>query len=154
MVGVVLIIRSTLSGALQRKNIKSVYIKIMMNHLQLIYLTSSFDFEWPDNVLEFFKTTEPVAQVSQQILSFDCFLDQRSESSDSNPIRLFYQKMMMFALLPIILVICSILFWYFYYLCYSPSRIEKRAGRIASTIIILFFLVHPTIVQYMFSNFK
>ena len=71
IVGIVFMIKSTLNGALQRKNIQSVYIKILMNHLQLIYLTSSFDFDWPDNVVELFEASEPVAQVSQQILSFD-----------------------------------------------------------------------------------
>lgn len=64
-------IRSTLAGALQRKNIQSVYIKILMNHLQLIYLTASFDFDWPERVVDLFETSEPVAQVSSQILSFD-----------------------------------------------------------------------------------
>jgi len=64
-------IRSTLNGALQRKNIQSVYIKILMNHLQLILLTASFDFNWPQNVEDFFETSKPVAQVSQQVLSFD-----------------------------------------------------------------------------------
>jgi len=64
-------VRSTLSGALQRKNIQSVYIKILMNHLQLIVLTATFDFDWPSQVLAIFDTTEPAAQVSSQILSFD-----------------------------------------------------------------------------------
>ena len=33
---IVIIIRSTLAGALQKKKIQSVYIKILMNHLQLL----------------------------------------------------------------------------------------------------------------------
>ena len=148
------IIKSTLNGALQKKNIQSVYMKILMNHIQLIYLTSSFEFDWPDNVAQIFKTSEPVAQVSQQILSFDWFLDQRSDSNDSNTIRLFYQKMIMYALLPLLLAIGSVGFWYIYYWCRSSANKEKRPGRIMATVIILFFLVHPTIVQYMFSNFK
>jgi hypothetical protein len=125
-----------------------------MNHLQLIYLTASFDFDWPDNVESFFETSEPVAQVSQQVLSFDCFLDQRSDSGDSNVIRLFYQKMIMYALLPLLLAAGSAAFWYFYFWCKKSRSTEKRAGRIISTLIILLFLVHPTILQYMFSNFK
>jgi hypothetical protein len=42
-----------------------------MNHLQLIVLTASFDFDWPERVLKLFETTEPVAEVSSQVLSFD-----------------------------------------------------------------------------------
>ena len=124
-----------------------------MNHLQLIILTASFDFDWPNKVLDIFETAEPAAEVSSQILSVDCFLDSRSEDNDSNPIRLFYQKMIIYALLPILLFLGSITFWYIYYSIYK-DQVEKRAGRIAATVIILLFLVHPTIVQYMFSNFN
>lgn len=107
-----IMIRSTLSGALQRKNIQAVYIKILMNHLQLIVLTASFDFDWPKRILKLFNTTKPVAQVSDQIISFDCFLDQRSNgSTGGNLIRLYYQKMIMYALLPIVMAICCYMFW-------------------------------------------
>lgn len=71
VIGIAFMVRSTLAGALQRKNIQSVYIKILMNHLQLIVLTASFNFDWPSSVLELFDTTEPVAQASSHILSFD-----------------------------------------------------------------------------------
>ena len=99
---IVIIIRSTLEGALVRKNLQSVYMKILMNHLQLILLTSSFDFDWPDNVKEFYDSTKPVSQVSNQLISFDCFLDKRSENNDTNIIRIYWQKMLMYAVMPFI----------------------------------------------------
>ena len=52
LVGIVIMVKTTLASALQKKNIQSVYIKILMNHLQLIVLTASFDFEWPQTVLK------------------------------------------------------------------------------------------------------
>ena len=108
--GIVFMIRSTLAGALQRKNIQSVYIKLLMNHLQLLILTSTFDLDWPSQVIELFDTGKPVAQVSTQIISFDCFLDQRSEDDDGstsgvNIIRLYYQKMIAYAIVPFVMVI-------------------------------------------------
>ena len=167
-VGLVILIKSTLAGALQRKNIQSVYIKLMMNHLQLIILASSFNFDWPSRVLKLFETTEPVAKVSQQIISFDCFLDQRSDSdttnsnscegnattNDGNLIRIYYQKMIIFALLPLLLALGSFIFWSLYFCRKSRAARTKKTSRIMATLIILFFLVHPTIVENMFSNFK
>jgi amino acid permease len=104
-----LIIRSTLAGAIQRKNVQSVYIKILLNHIQLIVLTASFDFDWPTSVLAIFETTGPVANVATQVFSFDCFLDRRSENDgageDSNIIRIYYQKMVMYAVLPLLLAL-------------------------------------------------
>ena len=44
---VVLMIRSTLKGALEKKNVTSIFQKIMLNHVQLIILTASFNFNWP-----------------------------------------------------------------------------------------------------------
>ena len=152
--GLVIIIRSTLNGAFQRKNLQSVYIKILMNHLQLIILAASFEFNWPKRVQKYFDTTEPVADGPSQILSFDWFLDQRSDSGNSNTIRLFYQKMIMYALLPMILWVGSILFWNLYYCKKTSEQKQKKPGRIMSTFIILLFLIHPTIVKYMFENFK
>jgi hypothetical protein len=104
-----LVIRSTLAGAVQRKNVQSVYIKILMNHIQLIVLTASFDFDWPKSVVSIFETTGPVANVATAVLSFDCFLDQRSENDesgeDTNIIRIYYQKMVMYAVLPLLLAL-------------------------------------------------
>jgi len=41
-------IRSTLAGASQLKNVQSVYYKILLNHMQLIMLTASFNLNWPE----------------------------------------------------------------------------------------------------------
>lgn len=61
---VVLLIRSTLNGALVKKNVMSIFQKILMNHLQLIIMTASFNFNWPAMVAKFFNTSQPVAQTS------------------------------------------------------------------------------------------
>ena len=146
-------IRSTISNTLQAKNIQSVYIRILMNHLQLLVITASFNFKWPSNVNQFFDSSKQVAQVTTQFLSFDWLLDQRI-SGKSNLIRLDYQKMIMYSLLPFVALIVSIIFWFIFYKIAKDLDLSKRNGRIISTVIIIMFLVHPTIVQYMFSNFK
>ena len=152
---IVIIIKSTLDGALVKKNLQSIYIKILMNHLQLILLSASFDFDWPDNVNEFYDTTRPASQVSSQILSFDCFIDQRSESSDSSESSdLYFKKMIMYAFLPLGIMLASLTFWSAFYLCKTSSDKSKIKGRIIATIIILLFLIHPSIVQFMFNSFN
>ena len=153
IIGIIIIIRSTLAGAIQRKNIQSVYIKILMNHLQLLTLTASFNLKWPSNVDDLLNSSKPAAQVSTQIISFDWFLDKR-QNGGSNLIRLYYQKMLMYAVLPLVMASVITLFWTILYWFYKKSTPNKRNGRIMASIIIFFFLIHPSIVQYMFSNFK
>ena len=150
---IVIIIRSTLAGALQRKNIQSVYIKLLMNHLQLLTLTASFKLKWPSNVDDLLSSSKPAAEVSTQIISFDWFLDQR-QNGGSNIIRLYYQKMIMYAALPLIMGAVCTLFWTIFYWWAKRTEANNKNGRIVASLIILFFLVHPSIVQYMFSNFK
>lgn len=71
---IVLMIKSTMAGAVEKKNVTSIFMKILMNHMQLITLTASFNFSWPEQVLSFFSAVKPASSASTQVLSFDCFL--------------------------------------------------------------------------------
>eukprot|EP00347_Sterkiella_histriomuscorum_P010863 403374635 len=58
---IILLIRSTLQGALNKRNITNIFMKILLNHFQLIMLTASFDFEWSQQTQEFFTGSKQVA---------------------------------------------------------------------------------------------
>lgn len=45
---IILMIRSTLIGAIDTKNVTSVYFKILMNHIQIVSITSTFNFNWTE----------------------------------------------------------------------------------------------------------
>ena len=159
VVGIIIIIRSTLAGALQRKNIQSVYIKLLMNHLQLLILTASFDFDWPDRVNKIFEDIRACCSGynSDIFIRPDFWIKEVKEKYSEgmgNLVRLYYQKMIMYALLPLLLALGSLIFWNLYFCRKSKALKDKKISRIMATLIILFFLVHPSIVEYMFSNFK
>ena len=94
--------------------------------------------------------------MTAQIFSFDCFIDSRdgdaSEIADSAFFRIYYVKLLFFALLPFLIATVSFGSWRLY------ARISKNSesiiGRATSTMVILLFLVHPNIVQYMFNTFN
>ncbi len=60
-----------------KKSFQSVYVKILMNHLQLVVIISIFSLDWPNMVLNFFYNISPLSNPASQIFSFDCFLDTR-----------------------------------------------------------------------------
>ena len=153
IVAVIIIIKTTLAGALQKKNVQSVYLKLLMNHFQLLSLTSSFNLNWPGSVDEFFTASQPVAEVSTQILSFDWLIDQR-QNGGHNLIDIYYLKMIMYAILPITMVIGSYIVWTIYYCFVKKNSKAKKLGRVISSLIIMFLLIHPSLVHYMFSNFE
>ena len=163
---VAFMVRSTLAGANDKNNVTGIYIKILMNHIQLIMLTASFNFDWPDQVTSLFDSIKPVASASTQVMSFDCFLTAATNttsvstttavSSNSNTdvswTRIFFLKLVMLALLPFIVFLASTAFWAVYKLL---GRVTAPvSGKALSTLVIVLFLVHPNIVQYTFFNFK
>lgn len=64
IIAIVFMIRATLKGAADVKNKTSVFLKILMNHVQLIMLTASFNFRWPSSVEKFFQTNQAVGEAS------------------------------------------------------------------------------------------
>ncbi len=67
-------IRGTLKGASKKKSSTSVFYKILLNHIQIVVLTASFDFKWPPMVVQYFSASKPVGEVTSQIISIDCFV--------------------------------------------------------------------------------
>ena len=58
----------------------------------------------------------------------------------------------MMALLPFILAAASFGFWHIYKVI-KKHKIQVD-GKAMSTLVIILFLAHPNIVQFMFYNFK
>ena len=115
-----------------------------MNHIQLIMLTASFNFNWPSMVQKFLDSSKPVGQVSKQLVSFDCWLDTRKSNSDQPSASMFYYKLVMMAAMPFLCVIVSFGFWRLWWI--YKKRTFIYLGKAVSTLIILLFLVHPSIV--------
>ncbi|CDW74640.1 UNKNOWN [Stylonychia lemnae] len=160
---IIFLIRSTLNGAADVKNTTSVFQKIILNHIQLIVLTASFDFKWPQIVLDYFKSSETIGEASNQIFSIDCFLnndqgyisEQEKEDQKTGKalgVRIFYIKLALFGLLPVFLVLISSSFWFILY--NKPNQKLIRITKAISTVVILLFLVHPNIVKFVFNLFN
>jgi hypothetical protein len=60
----------------------------------------------------------------------------------------------MIAALPILMAICSFIFWYSFVCCCRRKGQTDIMSRVISTLVILLFLAHPNIVQMLFYNFK
>ncbi len=72
--------------------------------------------------------------------------------NDEN-IETYYQKMLVFALLPIILAFAALIIWFFIG-CIKNQIASITIQKTISTVVVLFFLVHPTITKIMFSAFS
>ena len=152
---IVIMIKFTLESAKSKKNLISVYFKLLSNHIQLLLLTIVFNFNFPEKVVKIFEGLMLADQSLNQLLSLDWLIDKRSgsDTNDSNFIRLYYQRMIIYALLPWLFFLLSWLFWNVFCCC-KKIKITNKWSKIKTTWFCLFFLFHPTIIEYMCSNFK
>ena len=152
-------VKNILSSALNPSP-TSVYIKIMMNHLQLLMITASFDFEWPDEIVGFFGAISPVATASENLISFDCFLDIRStggvdmdaNSAPANEIRVEQLNVLVYWLLPWIIAFMVFMPWFI--ILRKKNQRKKLNARFITTYIFILFLVFPNITQKMVDQFN
>mmetsp|Transcript_25292 Transcript_25292/g.39109 ORF Transcript_25292/g.39109 Transcript_25292/m.39109 type:complete len:95 (+) Transcript_25292:3824-4108(+) len=84
----------------------------------MIFITSSFDMDWPDTVINFMNGLAIVVEAQKAIVSFDCFIEARKLVdytqffSPSGEWRMTYSKLILNASLPIFCGISSITIWY------------------------------------------
>ena len=75
---------------------------------------------------------------------------------EEDPLRITYYKLFIYAALPIICGVCAITVWYI--ILRRRQSFEKIKGQLyikfISTLVILLFLVHPQITQYMIDMFN
>ena len=144
-----LLVKTTLTSAFSPKALHSIYIKIFTNYLQLVFIVTQFDLEWPSYVIGFFNVQRSTASLSDQLFSLDCYIGLSDSGGVEN---MYYTKICMISALPIVVMGLSYLYWIFYSFIFESYRWLKR--EVFTTIIVLFFLVYPTIVKIMFSNFS
>ena len=143
------LVKAALASAFSPKSLHSIYIKIFTNYLQLVFIITQFDLEWPLYVTEFFNAQRSTSSISDQLFSFDCFIHLETSADVVN---VYYTKLIIITALPIVITAISYLYWILH-----GSTIESYTGlkrEVYTTIIVLFFLVYPTIVNIMFSNFS
>lgn len=75
------------------------------------------------------------------------------DDGKSEGIPVFFQKLIMYGLLPFILTGLSFLFWLVVAKVKKQSMSEFR-GKFISTLIVVLFLVHPNIAKSMFLTFN
>ena len=128
-----------------------------MNHMQMIFITSSFDMNWPPKVLNFLSTIAPLVEAQKAIVAFDCWMDKRKYEeiipstfeAPPDEWRITYKKLFIHAAMPIACGLASISVWYI--ILKRQGKITELKGkgieilytRFISTLVILLFLVHP-----------
>lgn len=81
-----------------------------------------------------------------------------NNGKDDGPLPVYYQKLTMYGLLPIVLAVCDIVFW-FALMAFRNRKVrgykfEGLKSNFTSALVVLLFLVHPNISKAMFLSFN
>ena len=144
-----LFVKTTLTSAFSPDSLVSIYIKIFTNYLQTVFIVTELNLKWPSYLIEFFNFQRSTATITEQVFSFDCYLDQKNSNDIT---RSYFIKLCLITCIPFLIFAVSYIFWIFHSYIYNCYNSLKR--EVFATIIILFFLAYPNIVQFMFSNFS
>jgi hypothetical protein len=79
------------------------------------------------------------------VFSFDCYLEGEYD------LDVYFQKLIFYCILPVIIVGVSALFWLSVSLCKRSLNVMRN--QFVTTVIVLLFLAHPTLLKYTFSAF-
>ena len=130
-----------------QKPLYSVYLKILMNHFQILAAVAQINFKWPSLIHSILNSQQSIADSPARMLSLDCLIMDIFVGGKPN-LRLNYIRLIIFTLMPIIIAIGSYFFWIVYARCKHIHEKERNDRAIATAIIVL-FLFYPTIVSVL-----
>ena len=91
-------------------------------------------------------TQKSLSSSTEALFSFDCAL------ATIFPLKVPYSKLLLYFIVPLLCMVPSIIFWLIW--GRVKDRKEISVNYAVGTIIIVFFLLHPTILKEMMSFFK
>ena len=72
---IVILVVSTLYSDAKRRFKFNVLFRVFMNHVQLMVLTISFNFNWPVNIENSMSWFKQITYLTNRIVSLDCIID-------------------------------------------------------------------------------
>jgi len=148
-IGVIIVlivtIRTAIVAARKPRSYYAIYIKILLNYLQLVMLTSSFQMRWPSYMEELFNIQRSAGNATEQVFAIDCFFSGTTDSQATS-VRM---KLVAMALAPFIILCIALVIWL--PVALIRRRIAYLTNEMTASIVICFFLVHPSIVKFVFS---
>jgi len=135
----------SIRGASRPRSELAIHLKIFMNYLQMVVVAASLNMNWPEFVSIFLNGQDTAGSVSEQLFSFDCLMQKMDVSS------VYFTKMEGNALLPAALLLFAGLVWAIVSICLRISHISPK---IIASLVMILFILHPSLTKEMFSMFS
>lgn len=124
----------------------TIYLKILLNYLQLISIIQNFDLKWPFYVKEYLNIYSSVGNLSDQSISFECLLADYGISVQP----IYFQTFFMI-LIPFITYLFSFILLYIKIVIFHKNRKELSTKFIVILIVSSIFL-QPNLIKFLYKN--
>jgi hypothetical protein len=132
-------------GAGKPRSELAVLVKIFMNYLQMVVVAASLNLNWPDFVAIFLNGQDTAGSMTEQLFSFDCIMQDMSVKG------MFYTKLAGTAVMPAALLLLCLGVWGAISLC---SRIDRLLHKLVASLVMILFVLHPSLTKAMFALFS
>lgn len=122
----------------------SIYLKILLNYLQLISIVENLELKWPFYAKSYLNVYTNMGSVSTQTVSLECILNDLEYNVES-----LYVETIFSILLPFItffIALSSLIVLHFL------TRRAKQTTRFIVIVIVASIFLQPTIVKMLYKN--
>lgn len=138
----------------------NVYLKIIVTYFQLLSIVGELDFDWGDRIRQLFDFQETIKSSSTTAMSFDCLLFV-GPMKDLD-LSFYFKKLIIIAFVPFFALLLVMMGWLAVFLYWSRLKFFKQCKKyfkrymtgVACSMIIFFYLMHPTVFQQSLYAFK
>ena len=123
----------------------SIYMKILLNYIQMISIIQSFNLQWPSYVESYLEIFTKMGGVSTQVISPDCLLQDYNIDVEN-----IYIQTALILLLPFGIFLIAYIILTLSYL----MRKKNRGFRFIVIIIVVSIFVQPAVIKSLFNNLK
>ena len=121
----------------------SVYLKILLNYLQMVSIIENMELKWPFYVRNYLNVYSNIGGVSTQILSFDCLLQDYNIMTESIYISTALTLIMPFAIFLVSMIVLGVIFM---------RKKKSQKIRFIVIVIVVSIFLQPSIIKTLFDN--
>ena len=119
------------------ESIRSAYLKIFLNYLQLVSISNSLDLKWSDLLIGYFNGNLLLSGSVLKVFSLECLFPKQN---------IVYLNALIMSVFPLALFLFIIVFWF----CHSHFKIRiflKNLNKLIATAVIALFTIQPPIIN-------
>lgn len=137
-----LIVYISIRGAQRPRSELAIFLKIMLNYVQMIMVASSLNINWPNFVAKFLRGQQTAGNAADQLMSIECILKQMSQQN------VYYTNLAVYVATPGAMMALCLVFW-----ACASWKVERAAQKLVATLVLVIFVLHTSLTKALFSIF-